>query len=86
MLIEKSKKKKSEFKFYNLHCKNSQHTNTSQHHPFSQAVKYTHRHAHFSSFVRTGQLAYLCNIEGKPKKIHQHEIHKKSQLHHLVVW
>lgn len=75
----------SEFKFYNLHCKNSQHTNTPQHHPCSQAVKYTHRHAHFSSFVRTGQLAYLCNVEGKPKKKkHQHEIHKKSQLHHIV--
>lgn len=51
----------SEFKFYNLHCKNS-HTDTPRH-LFPKLSN-----THFSSFVRTGHVAYLCSVEGKPKK------------------
>lgn len=50
--------------------------------PISQTVKFTHKHT-FSSFVRTGQLAYLCSSgEGKPK-IRQHEIQISKCLERL---
>lgn len=50
--------------FSNLHCKkNCTHKRTTT---ISQAVKYAPQHS-ISSFDRTGQLAYLCSVEGKPK-------------------
>lgn len=63
---EKQTPTNSGFTFSNLQCKKS-HTYTR--HPFPK-LSNTFTKTHVSSFVRTGQLAYLCSVEGKPK-IHQ---------------